>query len=95
MTVKITGYIKRLDAIYNAMDAIPPHNIQLRAGVIAQLIKTPAADVRDNVRGEWVLDDTTLKNKRYCSRCSFPLVRGQSMHYCSCCGADMRGEKDG
>lgn len=51
----------------------------------------PAADVRENVRGEWIYKD----GKTCCSKCFSPYgVRydGEN-NFCPNCGADMRGEE--
>ena len=53
----------------------------------------PAADVRENVRGEWIYKDY----KTCCSKCFSPYgVRydGEN-NFCPNCGADMRGEQGG
>lgn len=55
--------------------------------------KTPLADVRENVRGEWIYGEDGI----YCSRCK-ALVAETNLEYfckhnfCPNCGADMRGE---
>lgn len=51
----------------------------------------PTADVRENVKGHWVVD-------RYCSVCDFDKYEfdcccgGWPQNFCPNCGADMRGE---
>lgn len=61
--------------------------------------KIPAADVRENVRGEW-LGHSAFDPRPTCSVCkyirignSYEYVR-KFVKYCENCGADMRGEKD-
>lgn len=51
----------------------------------------PAADVRENVRGEWVADELETI---VCSICKKPRRDNRVGHtnYCNSCGADMRGE---
>lgn len=54
----------------------------------------PTADVRENVRGEWIVKKDII-NCSVCKRCSWSksyedLVR--SFNFCPNCGADMRGE---
>ena len=57
----------------------------------------PSADVRENVRGEW-LDDHDPVNFgefRYkCSKCGARTVEWAD-NFCYHCGADMRGSNDG
>lgn len=65
----------------------------------------PAADVRENVRGEWErvegftgveafgFKETTVEGWS-CSICDFEIdVSEKSFNYCPNCGADMRGAK--
>lgn len=59
----------------------------------------PAADVRENVRGEWVhkeiqsdnfIDGVIRLPNCYCSVCGVEVL--QECNFCPNCGADMRGE---
>ena len=57
----------------------------------------PTADVRENVRGEWIESDTdgfvcsVCRNGYKCQ----PTLMGEPMfEYCPVCGADMRGSDD-
>ena len=68
------------------------------------LNRVPAADVRENVRGEWEILDNKLPEPDgkwvRCSvcRCSEHLEYNHAnltWKLCPSCGADMRGEKDG
>lgn len=56
----------------------------------------PAADVRENVRGEWVDRNGNIVFpfwERYeCSECG---ARSDNKNFCPNCGADMRGDVDG
>ena len=59
--------------------------------VIEMIKKQPTADVRENVRGEWIFPYGDKKYKR-CSVCgrvfySIPY----NTNFCPSCGADMRG----
>lgn len=53
--------------------------------------KMPAADVRENVHGEWLADE---EGAVYCSEClQYPFeyhIAGWSSDFCQHCGADMR-----
>ena len=65
----------------------------------------PIADVRENVRGEWIYDgeyDEYADNIWKCSNCghTWNFIGGYLSHpldydanYCPNCGAEMRGEK--
>ena len=60
----------------------------------------PTADVRPNVRGEWIepnRDDVVSYGPGYkgCSNCGKAVWLGKWMNFCPNCGADMRGEADG
>lgn len=56
------------------------------------LANLPSADVRPNVKGEWVKDElgTTV-----CSNCKNPRRDNRIKHiaFCNSCGAEMKGEK--
>lgn len=63
----------------------------------------PAADVRENVRGEWVgeydgyADGNPVYDMWYCSHCGYRYEDDEppKWNYCPNCGADMRGDVDG
>ena len=67
----------------------------------------PAADVRENVRGEWIHKYTheSLHDRTgiWCSACGRDALQDSEGYYiedcetdfCPHCGADLRGEKDG
>lgn len=63
----------------------------------------PAADVRENVRGEWIgesdgyADGSLVYDMWYCSHCGYRCEDDEppKWNYCPICGADMRGEKNG
>ena len=62
---------------------------------ILELINAPTADVRENVRGEWIKLDEEPVYIIECSECGDKLLNmiGQPLpKFCSNCGADMRGE---
>lgn len=81
---------------------------EIHGGKRSLLIDTePTADVRENVRGEWVIvvDKTEMCDKEgvktwgslcQCNKCGFVLnaVEGHigQYNFCPNCGADMRGE---
>lgn len=61
----------------------------------------PAADVRENVRGEWSISRTDIgwNGNEYpthckCSKCGIEIPYNEPKNYCPRCGADMRGESD-
>ena len=67
---------------------------------IIQLIDIqPTADVRENVKGEWI-EDAIANNIYRCSECGIDApvepTRGTEYksNYCPNCGADMRGVKE-
>lgn len=57
----------------------------------------PTADVRENVRGEWIKPiyrgDVLSYGKAYyeCDQCHKVAFFGNEMNFCPNCGADMRG----
>lgn len=74
---------------------------ELHGGKRSLLIDTePTADVRENVRGEWI----DAPNREFCFRADFKTIKcnkcGYNMpkcdsfanNFCPNCGADMRGE---
>ena len=69
-----------------------------REEIYVTIDNQPTADVRENVKGEWIkevdtmggYDDYTPINY-YCSICGYLSMDGQT-NYCPNCGADMRGE---
>ena len=72
--------------------------IEQITGIIKQL---PSADVRENVRGEWIEADTDkdfvtcsiCKNKGYKDRMAWrPDYAKKYFNFCPNCGAYMRGE---
>lgn len=54
----------------------------------------PAADVRENVRGEWLPDCEYDGEDEWCfNQCSLCNYQSDEQYnYCPNCGADMRGE---
>ncbi len=62
-----------------------------KALIIDRIDEQPTADVRENVKGEWIKrKDKPLQNWYQCSNCG--AICGETPKYCSECGADMRGE---
>lgn len=66
-----------------------------------QIDDIPTADVRENVRGEWI-DITMWHDEYFGNKCQAPAQKcsncgewsvGIYMKFCSHCGADMRGVK--
>ena len=56
----------------------------------------PTADVRENVRGEWIKDYRNLLGyqipRKKCSVCGAIVADVSDYRFCPNCGADMRGE---
>lgn len=54
----------------------------------------PSADVRENVRGEWMHDKDDALVSGYCSCCGWTTIYTETeiayMQFCPSCGADMR-----
>ena len=68
--------------------------LEKRGVSTTNISRVPIADVRENVRGEWIFPYGDKKYKR-CSVCgrvfySIPY----NTNFCPECGADMRGEKN-
>ena len=61
--------------------------------------RMPTADVRENVKGEWIYDGKSFKNGynwMHCSACGGKEVdcpAGRT-NFCPNCGADMRGNNN-
>lgn len=104
-------YIKREDAIREAIEAVDEYDggyVTSRDDLIAAYINDiHAADVRENVRGEWVNYseyDTRVRqrfNRWLCSNCGKVRKRGWEntsdgkkplSKFCENCGAEMRGD---
>lgn len=66
--------------------------------VLMKLDDAPTADVRENVKGEWLHDEVTMNgNTVYtpnakCSICDCYVF--QESNFCPNCGADMRGDNN-
>ena len=65
-------------------------------GVLFEIDDQPTADVRENVRGEWIHDEVTMNGNTVftpnakCSICDCYVY--QESNFCPNCGADMRGD---
>jgi len=94
----MADYIKREDAINAAIDGADEwggDSSTFREECIENEINMiPAADVRENVRGEWTGKDKVCEQViRRCSACRNDAAVGR---YCMWCGAKMdEGETDG
>ena len=93
----MSDYIKREDAIRQIVKTSAQNELDIPAigTVIYILSEMDSADVRENVRGEWIVKKDII-NCSVCKRCSWSksyedLVR--SFNFCPNCGADMRGDK--
>lgn len=61
----------------------------------------PTADVRENVRGEWIdkalykqTTARTFDGYTFCNKCNHHEEYGYRSDFCPCCGADMSGGKN-
>lgn len=63
-------------------------------GVKKIIDEQPTADVRENVKGEWLYKglDFEIDSLYQCSACKH--YHWSKSNYCPNCGADMRGDKD-
>lgn len=66
-----------------------------KALIIDRIDEQPTADVRENVRGEWIQDKHEMAGYGYfdCSVCGADFYEIDGFNFCSNCGADMRGDK--
>jgi hypothetical protein len=100
-------YIEREAAIDCLMEVLDmPHHAEFlyTDEICGALNSIPAADVRENVKGEWVVHKTKIGNEyTTCSNCkidfSFRTDKGtlakldmRGTNFCPNCGADMREE---
>ena len=93
----MSDYIKREDAI-NVFDWGMP-DADVKCGIAIQNINDiPSADVRENVRGEWIttyLDHVAMGERPkilYCSVCNQCIA--YPTNYCPNCGAEMGGDNN-
>ena len=90
----MADYIDREQAIESVCKDITDYGIAY--DVKEALKKIPSADVRENVRGEWI---ELYKDNYKCSVCGswWTITEGtpqdNGIDYCPNCGADMRGEE--
>ena len=77
------------DKLVNAIESAQ----QIGFGVLeTQLVKDlireqPTADVRENIKGEWIAHQD---GKYHCSRCDDVAPKGYRWNYCPNCGARMK-----
>lgn len=84
----MTDYIKREDAIKVL------EGWKISGEMILKTV--PSADVRENVKGEWIKLDEEPVYIIECSECGDKLLNmiGQPLpKFCSNCGAEMKGER--
>ena len=86
----MSDYIKREDAI-NVFDWGMP-DADVKCGIAIQNINDiPSADVRENVRGEWIFKEDRRIVDGYdwkCDQCGS--WQRYTSNFCPHCGADMR-----
>lgn len=92
MSVLIKGYVEReqaLDVINLADFIADERGVLLYAdSVQACLLDIPAADVRENIRGEWIIQRGNYNEEFECSECQH--ISKDGGNYCGNCGARMR-----
>lgn len=94
----MSDYIKREDAIEQARRNWLGEGELVASTEIQLLNNLPTADVRENVRGEWIIiKDQEWSGGEYvkCSNCDYGYAIGAyhepaEFKYCPNCGADMR-----
>ena len=84
---------------YIDADNLPRHGN--RGGIVywRDIETQPTADVRENVRGEWIEDKKAEQEHQLifhkvwtCSQCGERQCGPKGSNFCPNCGADMRGE---
>ena len=94
----MSDYIKREDAIEQARRNWTGEGEWIASTEIQLLKNLPSADVRENVRGEWIYapieNGMIITMCSICKKCSVitPSVK-EWYRFCPNCGADMRGDK--
>lgn len=102
----MSDYIKREDAIRQIVKTSAQNELDIPAigTVIYILSEMDSADVRENVRGEWLSKnlDNFRKYEVICSVCGARFIGNYDAYdepydfnFCPNCGAEMRGEQDG
>ena len=70
-------------------------NIKVLVTFAEKVNRMPIADVRENVRGEWIRRKDTIQ----CSQCKAKWIDHtyliETFRFCPNCGADMRGGNNG
>ena len=83
---------------YIDADKIPRHGKRGGECYWQEIEQLPTADVRENVRGEWIttyLDHVAIGERPkilYCSVCNQCIA--YPTNYCPNCGAEMRGDNN-
>lgn len=90
--------IKKAHTIIVTLDGEVKYNC--RHISLADVVAIQTADVRENVKGEWIpIGEPDKDNNQQveCSRCHAGDLHavGVEVPYCWKCGADMRGKTDG
>ena len=89
----MSDYIKREDAIRQIVKTSAQNELDIHAigTVIYILSEMDSADVRENVKGEWIKKEGSLWTLATCSVCGELSVEGDKP-FCPNCGAEMQGE---
>lgn len=89
----MSDYIKREDAIRQIVKTSAQNELDIPAigTVIYILSEMDSADVRENVRGEWIEQEDDYYHYWECSECGIGVGLDDIRNYCPNCGADMRG----
>ena len=95
----MADYIDRQAAVEKTLKDPVGKMLADRYNLIGFLEGLPPADVRENVRGEWI-PVTNGRGGSECNQChayapTYQNGTEYNSNFCPNCGADMRGEKDG
>ena len=94
----MNDYIKREDAIerlsyhtdfYQSDREFGTEEMLYKDSALKEISDIPSADVRENVRGEWI---STGFMEVKCSNCKETFHELESANFCPNCGAEMGGE---
>lgn len=93
-------YSKREDAIEQARRNWIGEGEWIASTKVQLLKILPTADVRENVKNEWIdepvykqtMDGKTWDGFTYCSKCKEKYEYGYRSNFCPNCGVDMRGK---